>query len=256
MIVKPVDIPTPDGTADGYALYPSEEGRYPAVLFYMDAIGVRPALIDLAKGVAEQGYYVLLPNLFYRNGKAPVLDSQRMLSGEGGDEIRDQMMKILGAITTDMIQRDATAYVNFIEQAPRARHDKIATTGYCMGGGWALRTAAWFPEKVAAAASFHGGRLATDEPDSPHLLAPKIKAELYLGHAINDHSCPQEQVDRLEEALNKAGVKHQTEMYDAAHGWTMPDLPWASNKPEEAKKAWQRLYELLDRTLKQPAGAR
>lgn len=254
MIARPIEIKTPDGVCDGYAVYPSEDGRYPAVVFYMDAIGVRPALVDLAKLVAEKGYYVLLPNLFYRAGKAPVLDYAKMLRGEDADAIRAKMMELLGTLTPERVASDTTAFIQYLDAQPQVRPGKLAVTGYCMGGGMALRAAANHPDRVAAAASYHGGRLATDDPSSPHRLVGKITGEVYLGHARNDHSCPQDQIDRLEAALNEAGVKHQTEIYDAAHGWTMPDLPHAKNEAA-AKKAWDRLFELLDRTLKQPAAA-
>jgi carboxymethylenebutenolidase len=246
--VTPVDIPTPDGTADGYAVYPGEGGPFPAVLFYMDGIGVRPTLVTLAERLAERGYYVLLPNLFYRHGHAPVIDYQRLISGDG-DDVRERMLGMIGAMTPDLVERDIAAYLAFLDAQPQARADHVAVTGYCMSGAIALRTAALHPERVVAAASFHGGRLAPDDPTSPHRLVDRIKAEVYIGHAKDDPSCPAEQVDRLEAALDAAGVRHQTEIYDARHGWTMPDLTWAHDDAA-AKKAWGRLYDLLDRTLK------
>lgn len=247
---KPVSITTPDGVADGYAAYPDDGKRYPAVLFYMDGFGVRPTLVKLAESVAARGYYVLLPNLFYRNGKAPVIDYERVFRGEDRDTIIGEMRQMIGLLTPEAVERDSTAFLAFLDAQPQVLSGAVAATGYCMGGAIALRTAALHPDRVAAAASFHGGNLATEAPTSPHLLADRIKAELYLGHAKDDPSCPAEQVERLEAALDAAGVKHQTEIYEAVHAWTMPDVPWAWNE-DAAEKAWTRLYELLGRTLKQ-----
>lgn len=244
-----IAIPAPDGVADGYAVHPSGGGPFPSVLFVMDGIGLRPTLVALAESIARRGYYVLLPNVFYRAGHAPVIDYQELIEGERGDEVVAEMRALIKGLTPDDIDRDVTAYLAFLEAQPQAQADRVAATGYCMGGAIALRAAARHPERVVAAASFHGGHLASDSPMSPHRLAERIKAELYIGHAKDDPSCPAEQVERLEAALNAAGVRHQTEIYEAAHGWTMPDLPWAYQEAA-AEKAWGRLYALLDRTLK------
>ncbi len=248
MIEKPLTIPTPDGVADGYALYPSEEGRFPAVIFYMDGIGVRPALVEVARRVAERGYYVLLPNLFYRRGQAPLFDFKSFLAGENRDAMRQQMIALIRELTPDAVQRDAGAYLDFLAEQSQVLPGKVATTGYCMGGAVSLRTAGYYPELVCAAASFHGGNLATEAPDSPHLLADRITAELYIGHAKDDQSCPPEQIERLEQALQAAGVTYHSEVYDAHHGWTMPNVP-AYNEGE-AERAWQNLFDLLDRAFK------
>ena len=252
MIVNPVEIGTPDGVADGYALYPSEDGSYPAVIFYMDGIGLRPVLIDFATRVAERGYFVLLPNLFYRGGKAPLFDYEEFLAGINRDEHRGKMMALLGQLTPDAIERDSRAYLSFVDAQPQAQSGAIATTGYCLGGAVSLRTAAYHPDRVVAAASFHGGRLATEDPASPHLLVDRITAQLYIGHAENDQSCPAEQIERLEGALNAAQVRHLTEVYAAGHGWTMPDT--AAYDEAAAEKALQRLFGLLDEAL--PAGSK
>jgi carboxymethylenebutenolidase len=247
MIVQPVDIPTPDGSADGYVLYPAEEGHFPGVILYMDGIGIRPTLVEFAKRIAQRGYFVLLPNLFYRNGRAPLFDYEQFLAGENREEHMGKMISLIGSLTPDRIQLDSTAYLNFLDSQTQVEPGSIGTTGYCMGGGISLRTAAYHPDRVAAAASFHGGRLATEEPDSPHLLASQIQAELYLGHAKDDRSCPPEQIERLEKALQAAGLEFQSEVYDAGHGWTMPDV--GAYNEAAAEKALQQLFELLDRKL-------
>lgn len=248
MPVNPIEIPTPDGVADGYAVFPSENGPFPAVIFYMDGIGLRPTLVELAKAIAARGYYVLLPNMFYRDGRAPVVDYQGMLTAEDRTPYVQAMRALIGKLTPEAVARDVTAFMAFLDAQPQVKPGKLAVTGYCMGGAIALRTAALYPDRVVAAASFHGGNLGTDAPTSPHLLADRLKAELYLAHAKDDPSCPTEQVERLEAALNAAGVKHQTEIYEAVHAWTMPDVPWAYHEAA-ATQAWNRLYALLDRTL-------
>jgi carboxymethylenebutenolidase len=250
--VKPVEIPTPAGIADGYAIYPSKEGKYPPVLFYMDGIGLRPALVEFAQRIAARGYYVLLPNLFYRSGKAPLFDVKQFLAGVNRDQTRAKMMELIGQLTPEAVQQDSTAFLNFLDEQPQVKPGPIATTGYCMGGAVSLRTAAYHPGRVVAAASFHGGRLAPEDANSPHLLADRIQARLYIGHAKDDASCPQEQIERLEAALNAAGVQHKTEVYEAGHGWTMPDTP-VYNEPA-AEKALGCLFELLGQQL--PASAK
>ncbi|RYG68339.1 dienelactone hydrolase family protein [bacterium] len=247
MIVKPVAIKTLDGVADGYVLYPDEDGRYPAVIFYMDGIGLRPVLIDFARRVAERGYFVLLPNLFYRSGKAPLFNYEEFLKGINREETMGQMMALIGQLTPDAIERDSTSYLKFLDTEQQVQPGLIATTGYCMGGSVSLRTAAYHPDRVVAAASFHGGRLATEDLSSPHLLVDRITARLYIGHATNDRSCPQEQIEKLENALNAANVSHRTEIYEAGHGWTMPDV--AVYDEAAAEKALQCLFTLLEETL-------
>jgi carboxymethylenebutenolidase len=253
MTVQPVEIPTPAGVADGYAIYPAEEGKYPPVLFYMDGIGLRPALIEFAQRISARGYYVLLPNLFYRSGKAPLFDVEQFLAGVNRDETRGKMMAMIGQLTPEAVKQDSTAFLDFLDAQPQAKSGPLAATGYCMGGAVSIRTAAYHPDRVVAAASFHGGRLAPEDANSPHLLADRIQARLYIGHAKDDASCPPEQIERLEAALNAAGVQHQTEVYEAGHGWTMPDTQVYNEAA--AEKAIGCLFELLEQQLPSDAKA-
>lgn len=253
MTEKPVEIPTPDGVADGFLLYPSEEGSHPGVIFYMDGIGLRPTLVELAGKIARRGYCVLLPNLFYRRGRAPLFDPARFLAGENREETMATMKGLIAQLTPPCVERDSAAFLDFLQGQKQVLPGKMATTGYCMGGSISLRTAGAHPERIAGAASFHGGNLATQNPDSPHLLADRITAQLYIGHAQDDPSCPREQIERLDAALQNAGVRHQSEVYEARHGWVMPDIPVYNEAA--AEKAWQRLFDLLDQVLPPTPGA-
>ncbi|MER5185216.1 dienelactone hydrolase family protein [Streptomyces sp. NPDC002896] len=243
-----VDIPTPDGTADAYLAYPDDNTPHPAVLFYMDAFGLRPQLKKMADRLAEAGYTVLVPNVFYRHGRAPVVEVPDFIDTAERPEIFQQIGPIMQSLTPEPAMRDADAYLRWLADCPQATDGPVGITGYCMGARLALRTAGAYPDRVAAAAGFHGGGLATDAPDSPHLVADRITAELYFGHADQDHSLPPEQIERLDKALTEAGVRHQTEVYEGAHhGYTQADT--AQYSAEAAERHWTALLSLLSRTL-------
>jgi carboxymethylenebutenolidase len=243
---KTLDIKTPDGTCDSYISYPKGAGPVPAVLFYMDGIGIRPVLRAMADRLAENGYYVLLPNMFYRRGSAAPIDVAEVLKPEN----RAALMDLVFSLTPERVVSDAGALLEFLDNQKEVKPGSaVGLTGYCMGGGMVMRTAAHYAERVASAASFHGGRLATDSPDSPHRLVQRITAELYFGHADRDQSMTAEDIARLEDALQKAGSRYQAELYTGAlHGFTMPDLP-AYNKAA-CDQHWERLLALFGRTLK------
>ncbi|MDX2936316.1 dienelactone hydrolase family protein [Streptomyces ipomoeae] len=246
-----VDIATEDGTADAYLVHPDDDAPHPAVLFYMDAFGLRPQLKAMADRLAGAGYTVLVPNIFYRAGRAPVFDLPDFIDTQARPDLWGTIMPVMQALTTDLAMRDAEAYLGWLADCPQAATGPVGITGYCMGARLALHTAGAFPERVAAAAGFHGGRLATDDPDSPHLAAPRITGEVYFGHADNDHSLPPEQIDRLDKALTEAGVRHRTEVYPGAHhGYTQADT--AAYDAEATERHWTALLDLLDRTLAQP----
>ncbi|WP_030980633.1 dienelactone hydrolase family protein [Streptomyces sp. NRRL S-1824] len=243
-----VDIPTQDGTADAYLTHPDDSTPHPAVLLYMDAYGLRPHLKEMAGRLARAGYTVLLPNVFYRHGRAPVVQLPDAIGPASRPEIFERLGPIMTSLTPDLAMRDADAYLRWLAASPLTTDGPVGITGYCMGAGLALRTAGTYPERVAAMAGFHGGRLATDSPDSPHLLADRITAELYFGHADQDPSLPPEQIDRLEEALTAAGVRHHSEIYTAAHhGFTQADT--AAYDSTADKRHWTALLALLDRAL-------
>ncbi|MFD3452794.1 dienelactone hydrolase family protein [Streptomyces sp. NPDC058691] len=243
-----VGIPTPDGTADAYLTHPAGGGPYPAVLLYMDAFGLRPHLKAMADGLAAAGHVVLVPNVFYRHGKAPVVQLPEFIDLARRPEIVQSILPIMEKLTPDRAMRDAAAYLDWLAASPLTARKPVGVTGYCMGAGLALRTAGTYPDRIAAAAGFHGAHLATDAPDSPHLLADRITAELYFGHADEDAANPAEQIDRLDRALSAAGVRHRGEIYAGAqHGYTQADT--SSHSEEATERHWTALLDLFSRTL-------
>ena len=213
------DIKTKDGICDAFIAYPEDKGQYPAVLFLMDGFGVRDYLYEMVRTIASHGYYVLLPNLLYRVRRAPVLDIKFPLRPEDMPVASQKLMALFSAFDPELAMQDTGVFLNFLNEQKEALPGKIGITGYCMGGGVAIRAAARYPDRIAAAASFHASRLATDAPDSPHLLLPQIKAELYIGHADNDKNMPPEQIERLQKALKQSGIRYEEELYnlDTAH---------------------------------------
>lgn len=245
-----VDIPTPDGTADAYLAHPADGRPRPAVLLYQDAFGLRPHLRSMADRIAGtgSGYTVLVPNVFYRHGRAPVVELPEFIDPAARPDMWKKLQPVMQSLTTDLAMRDAGAYLEWLAASPYAIDGPVAITGYCMGARLALQTAGTYPDRVAAAAGFHGGRLATDAPDSPHRVADRVKAELYFGHADQDPSMDPEQMQRLEDALTAAGVRHRCEVYPGApHGYTQADT--AAYHEEGAARHWAALTELLERTF-------
>ena len=243
-----VDIKTPDGICDTYIAYPEDSGSYPAVLFFMDGFGPRAYLYEMVKAIASRGFYVLLPNMFYRIGRVPVVDIKFPVRPEDMPEIIKKVMPLFQTFTPELGMRDTAVFLDFLAQQKQVLPGKIAVTGYCLGGGLAIRTAIQYPDRVAVASSFHAGNLATETPNSPHHFLSQIKAELYIAHADNDKSMPPEQIERLNKALEQSGIKYEVEIYKgAAHGFTMADLP-AYNEAA-LKRHWEKLFNLLERSL-------
>ncbi|WND39373.1 dienelactone hydrolase family protein [Streptomyces sp. BB1-1-1] len=243
-----VDVPTDEGTADAYLTHPADGKPHPAVLLYMDAFGLRPQLRNMADRLAGAGYTVLVPNVFYRHGRAPVVELPEFIDPGARPDIFQRLGPIMRSLTPDRAMRDAGAYLRWLADCPAAADGPVALTGYCMGAGLALRTAGTYPDRVAAAAGFHGGNLATEGPQSPHLVAEGITAELYFGHADHDGSMPPQQQERLAAALTAAGVRHRCEVYgDAPHGYTQADT--AAYDPEATERHWAALLDLLKRTF-------
>jgi carboxymethylenebutenolidase len=248
MKTQMTDIKTQDGTCDAFIAYPEDNGTYPAVLFFMDGFGLRDHLYEMAKTIASRGFYVLLPNMFYRLGRAPVVDITFPVRLEDMPEIRKKLMPMFKSYDPESGMRDTAVFLDFLARQKQVKPGLTGIAGYCMGGGLAIRAAALYPDRIAVAASFHGGSLATDAPNSPHLLLNRIKAELYFAFADNDTSMPPEQIERLRGALEKAGIRYEAELYSgAAHGFTMADLP-AYNEAA-LKRHWKKLFELFDRIL-------
>ncbi|MGV9500866.1 dienelactone hydrolase family protein [Streptomyces sp. NPDC003642] len=243
-----VDIPTGDGTADAYLAHPDDGAAHPAVLVFMDAFGLRPNLRSMADRLAGEGYTVLVPNLFHRAGRAPLFDLPEFIDPGARPGVFERITPVMRTLTDELAMRDTGAYLRWLAESPVAAGGPVALTGYCMGARLSLLTAGTYPERVAAAAGFHGGRLATDTPDSPHLVAGQVTAELYFGHADQDPSLPPEQIERLEEALTAAGVRHRCEVYTGApHGFTQADT--AAYHEEGDRRHWAALLDLLKRTF-------
>ncbi|MFJ5223161.1 dienelactone hydrolase family protein [Streptomyces sp. NPDC088400] len=243
-----VDIPTQDGTADAYLTHPDDGAPHPAVLFYMDAFGLRPHLKKMADRLASAGYTVLVPNVVYRSGRAPLVPLPDFINPAERPEIFESIRPAMATLTPEAAMRDAGTYLDWLAASPLTNGGPVGVTGYCMGAGLALRTAGAHPDRVAAAAGFHGAYLASEAPDSPHLAADRITAELYFGHADQDSTLPPEQVDRLDKALTAAGVRHRTEVYTGAHhGFTQADT--AMYDAEATERHWAALLDLLGRAL-------
>jgi carboxymethylenebutenolidase len=219
-----ITIKTPDGACDAFVAYPSEGGPFPGVILGMDAFGVRPYLCEMTETLASKGYFVVTPNFFYRSKHAPVTDAKFPLKPEDFGPVIEQIRPLMASWTNEQKRSDAGALIEFLGQQKQVRPGKVGMTGYCMGGSFALRAAAWYPDQVGAVASFHAGGLVSDAPDSVHRLLPTMKAELYIAHADNDKSMPPEQIKAFDEALSKSGLRFESEVYTgAAHGFTMAD---------------------------------
>ncbi|MFH8800701.1 dienelactone hydrolase family protein [Streptomyces sp. NPDC017936] len=243
-----VDVPTEDGVADAYLTHPADGSPRPGVLLYQDAFGLRPHLRAMADRLAGAGYAVLVPNVFYRHGRAPVVEMPEFIDPSARPEIFGKLRPVMQSLTTDLVRRDAGAYLRWMARSPVVADGPVAVTGYCMGARLSLLTAGTHPERVAAAAGFHGGHLATDAPDSPHLVAGRVTAEVYFGHADEDPSLPPEQMARLEDALTSAGVRHRCEVYEGArHGFTQADT--SAYDEAATERHWTALLDLLERTF-------
>lgn len=241
-------IKTPDGTCDAAFIHPAS-GAYPGVIIWADALGLRPTMRDMAKRLAAEGYSVLVPNPFYRVSKAPQFITAANLDFKNPDTLT-KIRPLMSSINAPgAAEKDAIAYVAFLDAQPQVdKSKKIGTQGYCMGGPLVVRTAATVPGRIGAGASFHGGGLVTDKPDSPHLLAPKVKARMYFGIASSDDQRQPDAKRKLRESFAKADVPAEIEVYPARHGWCVPDMPIEDGAPiydeAQAERAWSKLLAL------------
>jgi carboxymethylenebutenolidase len=246
MMMNKIEIRTASGSCPSYVYRPAGDGPWPAVLVFMDGIGIRPAVLELGEKLAMHGYFVLLPDLFYRSGPYEPMDPHTVFTDPEKRKIL--MEKFFARATPANIMSDTSAFLGYLAAEADVKPGRIGTTGYCMGGLMSLTAAGTYPERIAATASYHGGRLATDAPDSPHLLAPKIKSRVYIAGASDDATFPEEMKERLERALTAAGVDHVIETYPAKHGWVFRDTPVFD--AVAAERHWRTLLALLEAVLK------
>ena len=241
-----VEISTRDGCCPAYIGQPATPAPWPAVLVYMDGIGIRPAMLEIATRLTGYGYYVLLPDLYYRAGPYAPMDARGIFTDP--EQLRVLREKFFAATTPSNVMSDTGAFLDFLSAEPGVQPGGIGTTGYCMGGFMSLLAAGTYPQRIVAAAAYHAGRLATDDPDSPHRLAARIRARVYIGGASEDPSFAEDMKQRLEAALTEAGVEHRIESYAARHGFVPRDTPVHDEAATE--RHWQTLIALLESTLR------
>jgi carboxymethylenebutenolidase len=243
-----VTIAMPDGEARAFVFTPDAgPGPWPVILFYMDGPAIRPALFEMGERMAHAGYYVLLPDMFWRLGPYPPID---MATAFGSPEGRKVFRETYFSSTDPLrAMADTGVFLAWLDEQPQTRPGPFGVTGYCMGGGFALRAAAAFPDRFAAAASFHPSNLATDEPDSPHLAVARIKAQVLVAGGDKDASFDEAQKDRLAAALSDGGVNAEVSIWAGCrHGWVPTDMP--IHNAEGAERHWRELVALFDRALK------
>ena len=246
MPIEPVMIRTADGECTVHVATPAAIGPWPAVIFYMDAGGIRPAVLEMAQRLANAGYVVLLPDLFYRYGPYGPFVPKQVFAGD----FRAILGPLIATTGNDKAAEDTAALLSHLDARSDVSGRKVGAVGFCMGGGMALAAAGTYPDRFGAVASFHGGNLATDAPASPHLLAPNLAAEVYVAAAQNDGSYPPAMAARFEQTLAQAGVRYTTETYPAAHGWMKPDFPVYDHAAAEL--GWAAMLALFDRNLRRP----
>jgi carboxymethylenebutenolidase len=243
-----VTIPTPDGDARAYVFTPDAgAGPWPAVIMYMDALAIRPAMFEMAERLASNGYYVLLPDMFWRLPPYPPMNPAEVFAD--ADKRQALFSRFMGSTDPKRAMSDTGAFLDWLGRQPNAKADKVGVTGYCMGGAMALRAAGNFPDRIAAAGAFHAGGVVTDQADSPHLLAPKIKAKVFVGGADQDSHFTDAQLETLKTAFADAGVKGEVTIYRGAlHGYAPRDMPVFD--AQACERHWRDTLELFNGTLK------
>ena len=245
MAHEQITISTAEGACPAHVLTSDDGAGGPAIIFYMDAGGIRPAAIGMAERLADAGYVVLLPDLFYRHGPYGPFDPGELFKGD----VRAVLGPLMATTGNATAAKDSAAFLAYLDSRSDVTGDKVGAVGFCMGGGMAIASAGTYPARFAAVASFHGGNLATEAFDSPHTYASKLEAELYIAAAANDDSYPRAMVEIFESALMQAKVRYGGDTYPAAHGWMKPDFPVYDH--EQAERGWHALLAFFGRTLKQ-----
>jgi len=236
-----VTIKTRDGICPASIFTPAgAAGPWPAVIFFMDGFGIRPAMWEMGQRLADGGYFVLLPDLYYRLGPYPPNVPSEVFADP---KLREGFMKLVTSLDRDRKISDAAAFLDFLSARPDVKGNRFGSTGYCLGGNVSLTVAGALPGRFAAVASFHGGGLATDKPDSPHLFVKNMTGRVYVAGAIEDANFTDEQKNLLEKALTDAGVDHQVETYPARHGFAVPDQPVFN--AAAAERHWAALFKLF-----------
>jgi len=241
-----VKITTPDGLADGFIYAPEGNGPWPSVVYLPDGVGIRPAFHKMAERLAAEGFVVLLPNIYYRTTSGRAFDFKPNFKE---DKTRQRFMELSGPLTPDAMERDLLAYMQYLKSRPDVS-GAMGIVGYCLTGKMAMLAAAIAPDTIAAAASFHGGKLYTDDANSPHKLLPRIKAPLLFGHATNDNSMPADVIAKFEAALAEWGGRFDSETYPAAHGWTVPDDELGVYDEAQAERHYSKLKSFFLENLK------
>jgi carboxymethylenebutenolidase len=245
MIDRQIDIVTRDGRMSTFVTHPDRGGPFPVIIFYMDAPAIREELRDMARRLGTAGYYVMLPNLYYRSG---VMELGPLPTDPDSPE-RQKMFDLMGSLSIPLIMSDTRSLLSYAEGDPQASKGPMGTLGYCMSGQYAVGAAANYPDKIAAAASIYGVSLVTEAPDSPHVSARKAKAELYFACAETDRWMPLEQVGALKRALAEKEVDAEVEIYPGTdHGFAFPAR--AAYNKDAAERHWERLHALFNRKLK------
>jgi carboxymethylenebutenolidase len=243
MIELHADIPTDDGAMNSFVVHPEEGGPFPVVLFYMDAPGKREELHDMARRLAAVGYCVVLPNLYYRRNRDYSLK-------ERTEPAMAEMFGLMNSLNRQTTETDTRALLRYVDALPAADGTRIGAVGYCMSGPFVMWAAAAFPERLACIASIHGANMATDAPDSPHRMPPKIRCECYFACAEIDRWAPPADIQALQQALQAAGTPHRIEWYPGAeHGFVFP-LRAGIYQREAAERHWERLFSLFGRHLR------
>jgi carboxymethylenebutenolidase len=242
-----VDIPTRDGQMNSWIFHPDKPGPHPVVILYMDSVGIREELCDMARRLSTVGYYVLMPNLYYRMARSVDIDADR-LSDPGYAQTREHMWTLNRSLSNTMIEQDTEAMLAFLDAEPQARSAQIGVVGYCLSGRFVFRVAGRFADRIAASASIYGARLVTDLPDSAHLLAEHITGEMYFACAQFDDYISQDALNSIQAQIDRHKLNARIEMYpEAHHGFAFPQRK-VYHKPS-AERHWERLFDLFGRTL-------